>query len=165
MYLLLIGSNLAFRIGELSGVSQYRQEKIQKEFQMETYKSNNSLFAVIEIMWQGSTKKWSINNSRCHNISLNFHSTFLKLIFHLWTPKNAITLHVTISTYLFVFTFQLSVNTIMIREATSSHLLWDYDPPTFTSAQVYKLRALSVGTDIQLRRSFQLFWISLGSCE
>ena len=33
----------------------------------------------------------------------------------------------------------------------------DYDPPTFTSAQVYKLRALSVGTDIQLRRSFQLF--------
>ena len=49
MYLLLIGSNLAFRIGELSGVSQYRQEKIQKEFQMETYKSNNSLFAVIGI--------------------------------------------------------------------------------------------------------------------
>ena len=46
MYLLLIGLNLAFRIGELSGVSQYRQEKIQKEFQMETYKSNNSLFAV-----------------------------------------------------------------------------------------------------------------------
>ena len=81
-------------------------------------------------MWPGSTKKWSINTSRCHNISLNFHSELLKLIFHLWTPKNAITLHVTISTYLFVFTFQLSVNTIMIREATSSHLLWDYDPPT-----------------------------------
>ena len=119
MYLLLMGSNLAFLIGELSGVSQYRQEKIQKEFQMETYKSNNSLFAVRNKNYSHVTRFNQEMINKHFKMSQHFHSAFLKLIFHLWTPKNAITLHVTISTYLFVFTFRLSVNTIMIREATS----------------------------------------------